>query len=101
VPAQEFECQQRLMMVADMTRDSSGIAIALSPAEESVRLAIHRSRVVVSVWREGSNVVRGTITHASGAVAHFQGGESLLQMAQLLGFRVATLGDETSDQAEC
>ena len=75
-------------MIVDMTRDSSGIAIVISPAEESVKLSIQRSRVVVSVSREASNVVRGTITHGSGAVAHFQGGESLLQMAQLLGFSV-------------
>lgn len=75
-------------MIVDITSDAIGLALAVRPAEESAKLEVQRSRLVVSVWREGHSVLRGTITHGSGAVAHFQGGESLLQLAQLLGFTV-------------
>ncbi|HLY02198.1 MAG TPA: hypothetical protein VKR56_06830 [Candidatus Cybelea sp.] len=65
-----------------------GIALVMTPLDETEKLAGERSSVVLSVWREGPMVVRGTITHASGSVAHFQGTDTLIHMAQMLGLRL-------------
>ncbi|MGP8102140.1 MAG: hypothetical protein ACLQHL_15505 [Candidatus Cybelea sp.] len=64
----------------------------MTPLDETEKLAGERSSVVLSVWREGPTVVRGTITHASGSVAHFQGTEALIQMAKMLGLRLEDSG---------
>jgi hypothetical protein len=79
-------------MTIDIEPLRRGVALVMTPLDENERLAGERSSVVLSLWREGPTVVRGTITHASGSVAHFQGTESLIQMAQMLGLRLEESG---------
>jgi hypothetical protein len=64
------------------------VRLSIAPADEEEKLVAERSSVVLSLWRETGTVVRGTITHGSGTVAHFQGGETLIQMAQALRLRL-------------
>jgi Rieske Fe-S protein len=68
----------------DASPSGRGIAGVATPIDDSEMLVIERSTVFVSLWREGPSVIRGTIKHASGAVAHFQGAKPLAEMARLL-----------------
>jgi hypothetical protein len=75
-------------MTIDIEPLRRSIALVMTPLDETEKLAVERSSVVLSLWREGPTVVRGTITHASGSVAHFQGTESLIEMAHTIGLRL-------------
>jgi hypothetical protein len=79
-------------MTIDIEPFRRGIALVITPLDEAEKLAGERSSVVLSLWREGPMVVRGTIRHASGSVAHFQGTETLIQIAQILGLRLEISG---------
>jgi hypothetical protein len=66
-----------------------GIRLAVAPVEEHETLTTERSSVVVSLWQESAQVVRGAISHASsGTVAYFQGTEMLLRLAEVLNVRI-------------
>jgi hypothetical protein len=67
-----------------------GIRITVVPADEHETLRAGTSTVAVSLWREDGNAVRGSITHASSAVAYFQGAEPLLRLAEILDLRLET-----------
>ena len=72
-------------MTVEIAPSEEGVQLSVKPADDAETLSAARSRVVLDLWNEGSKIVRGTITHASGAIAHFQGSEALIQMAQILG----------------
>jgi hypothetical protein len=68
---------------------SRALRAVATPLDESLSLAARRSSVFVQVWREGHEVVRGTVTHNdSGTVAYFQGTDALFRIAEALGLRV-------------
>jgi hypothetical protein len=60
----------------------------VEPIDEAQRITTQRSRVVVELWHETPNLIRGTISHSSGAVAHFQGGKQLADFARMLRLRI-------------
>jgi hypothetical protein len=68
----------------DALPSGRGIHAIATPINETEKLVAQQSTVVVSLWREGPAVIRGTITHGSGVVAYFQGGEPLAEIARIL-----------------
>lgn len=88
VPGQQRSVHLKLVIALDGAPCDRGIKLVLTPVDDTERLVADRFRVAISLWRENQSVVRGTITHPSGAVAHFQGGEALIAMAQALGLRL-------------
>jgi hypothetical protein len=85
VPAQQRSARVQLVIALDGSPCTRGIQLLLTPVDDAEKLVAERFRVVISLWRENSTVVRGTIAHPSGAVAHFQGGEALIAMSKTLG----------------
>jgi hypothetical protein len=77
-----------LMVSLDTVPTERGLRVAVTPAEETKKVVALRSTVVLSVWREGPQVVRGAIAYGPNAVAYFQGSETLLDLAQALGLAV-------------
>ncbi len=61
-----------------------GVHLVAEPLDDDAELTSGRSAVVVRFWRETSSVIRGSLTHGSGAIALFQGGNALLEIAQFL-----------------
>jgi hypothetical protein len=68
----------------DALPSGRGIHAVATPINETEKLVVQRSTVVVTLWHEGPAVIRGTITHSSGVVAYFQGGEPLAEIARIL-----------------
>lgn len=68
----------------DVSPSGRGITAVATPIDDSQKLVAQHSTVIVSLWREGPSVIRGTIKHTSGAVAHFQGAEPLAEIARIL-----------------
>ena len=85
MPVHQGTRRLRLTVTVEIAPSEDGIQLSVKPADDAEALSAARSKVVLDLWNEGSKIVRGTITHASGAIAHFQGGEALIQMAQILG----------------
>jgi hypothetical protein len=68
---------------------SRGVQLVVTPADEEERLSVDRSVVTVRIWREGLDVVRGTISHPqSGTTSFFQGNAALLRVAEVLSLRL-------------
>lgn len=77
-----------LAITVDATLSARGIALVVESIDEADRITAQRGHVVVELWHETPNLVRGKITHASGAVAHFQGGRPLVDFARMLQLRI-------------
>jgi hypothetical protein len=88
VPAQQRSARVQLLIALDAAPCGRGIQLGLTPVDDDEKLVADRFSVVITLWRESSTVVRGTITHGSGGVAHFQGGEALIAMSRALGLRL-------------
>ncbi len=83
--AQNRPARLGLAVTLEAAPAERGIRIVITPVDDAEKLVSVRFSLVVNVWREGPAVVRGSITHSSGAVAYFQGSETLVRMAQTLG----------------
>ncbi len=77
-----------LCITLDATPSARGIALVVEPIDAADRITAQRSRLVVELWHETPNLIRGTISHASGAIAHFQGGKPLADFARTLQLRI-------------
>jgi hypothetical protein len=88
VRAKERFVDVELTVTLDLNLKGRAIHMIATPVDEAERLVSDGGSVVFSFWREGPGVIRGSITHASGAVAYFQGGESLDQIATMLRLHV-------------
>ncbi|HEY2475791.1 MAG TPA: hypothetical protein VGI19_13460 [Candidatus Cybelea sp.] len=80
--------RHKLVIVLDGAPCERGVELLLTPADDAETIVAERFRVAITLWRENPTILRGTIAHPSGAVAHFQGGEALITMAEALGLRV-------------
>jgi hypothetical protein len=68
---------------------SRDLHVVVTPANEDERFSIDRSVVTIRIWREGLDVVRGTISHPqSRTTSYFQGNAALLRMAEALSLRL-------------
>ncbi len=66
-----------------------GLAVSAVPADPSQTLRANHATVVLTVWREGPDAVRGTLSHwPSGTVAYFQATDGLLRIAEALELEI-------------
>jgi hypothetical protein len=62
------------------SNDDGRIAITVTSIEENERLALDDTSVVLTLWAESADVIRGRfVDQQSGAVAYFQSSDSSFQ----------------------
>ncbi len=99
VPTRKRPNMLGLTLTLATVPSSRGIYIDVVPIAGDERLRAERCSIVVRLWSEGPGVIRGTISHGSGAIAHFQGGKPLRDFARALHLRIEHFDDEeASDQ---
>ncbi len=65
------------------------VAIGMEPETARGSLAVEAATLVLTLWHESPEIVRGRIDHlASGTVAYVQASGAILAMAQALRLRV-------------
>jgi hypothetical protein len=84
VPARNRSALLAFAVTLDEAPSGRSISAVATPIDDTAKLVTLRATLVVSLWRESPTIIRGTIKHASGAVAYFQGGEPLAEIARVL-----------------
>ncbi|MDB5069748.1 MAG: hypothetical protein JWM87_859 [Candidatus Eremiobacteraeota bacterium] len=84
--------EPRVSVVLSLRQLPSGeVAIGIERETGRGSLAVEAATLVLTLWPEGPEIVRGRIDHlASGTVAYLQGSGAILAMAQALRVRVNT-----------
>jgi hypothetical protein len=58
-------------------RDDGSIAVTVTSAEQNARLTVDEAALVLTIWAEGGDVVRGRfVDEGTGATAYFQSSDA-------------------------
>jgi hypothetical protein len=78
-------------IVAVESRADGSLAMLARPLQDDDRFFVEQATVAITIWCEGDDVVRMSVTDgATGEVAYLQGGAPLLHLAKELGLRQTT-----------
>lgn len=80
--------------------DSTKLYASVSPAEEGVGIASDAAVLLVHLWRESPDVIRGSIRHPkSGCTALVQGNDALWRLADEVRMRFTEAGSGAGESA--
>jgi hypothetical protein len=75
-----------LVRFAPSAPPSRGVIVHVEPVDERRALGAADGLLLLSLWREGSDVSRGAVSHpGSGLVAYFQGTSALIDLCVSVG----------------
>lgn len=64
---------------------SDALQATIRPLEDDNRLSIAPSSLILSLWQESADIIRGSLRHpATGITAHFQGSSTLVDLSAAL-----------------
>ena len=70
-----------------------GLRVVVEPVEEGCALTAADVLVLLKIWREADDVVRGVVSHPdSSRIAYFQGNHTLVELAQAIGLQLTRTG---------
>lgn len=79
-----------LVRLAPSVSPSRGVVVHVEPVDERRDLSAADSLLLLRLWREGSDVSRGAISHpGSGLVAYFQGTSALVDLCLAVGLMLS------------
>ncbi len=89
MPIEKRSANIELVATLDSKPSDRAIHIVVTPVDDAESFVADGSAsFVIRCWREGAAIIRGKISHASGAEAYFQGGEALAQMVGTLRLHI-------------